>query len=75
MAVPGFAWLRWLSLTFGLASLAVPDFRLPGFRLSLASLAKRPDLGMVLDRIRNKHERAGVAEHLAAAFPGQTFRG
>ena len=39
------------------------------------TLAKRPDLGMVLDRIRNKRERAGVAEQLAAAFPGQAFRG
>lgn len=38
-------------------------------------LAKRPDLGMVLDRIRNKRERAGVAEHLAAAFPGDMFHG
>ncbi len=39
------------------------------------TLSKRPDLGMVLERIRNKRERAGVAEHLASAFPGQTFRG
>jgi carbamoyltransferase len=39
------------------------------------TLTKRPDLGFVLDRIRNKRERAGVAEHLARAFPGETFRG
>jgi len=39
------------------------------------TLSKRPDLGMVLDRIRNKRERAGVAEQLASAFPGQIFRG
>jgi carbamoyltransferase len=39
------------------------------------TLTKRPDLGMVLDRLRNKRERAGVAEHLAQAFPGQTFNG
>ena len=39
------------------------------------TLLKRPDLGMVLDRLRNKRERAGVAEHLAAAFPDQRFGG
>lgn len=39
------------------------------------TLVKRPDLGMVLDRIRNKRERAGVTEHLAEAFPGEAFRG
>ncbi len=38
-------------------------------------LTQRPDLGLVMDRIRNKRERAGVAEHLAQAFPGQTFTG
>jgi len=39
------------------------------------TLTKRPDLGMVLDRIRNKRERAGVAEQLAQAFPGTAFKG
>jgi carbamoyltransferase len=34
----------------------------------------RPDLRMVLDRLRNKRERAGVAEHLARAFPGHALR-
>jgi carbamoyltransferase len=38
-------------------------------------LTKRPDLGLVLDRIRNKREREGVEAHLARAFPGETFRG
>jgi len=38
-------------------------------------LTQRPDLGLVLDRIRNKREREGVATHLARAFPGETFRG
>lgn len=38
------------------------------------TLVKRPDLGMVMDRIRNKRERAGVTEHLAEAFPGEAFR-
>ena len=45
-----------------------------GKKLAYA-LTKRPDLGMVLDRLRNKRERAGVAEHLAAAFPDQRFGG
>jgi carbamoyltransferase len=35
---------------------------------------KRPDLGFVLDRLRNKRERAGVGEHLARAFPGEKFQ-
>jgi carbamoyltransferase len=39
------------------------------------ALLQRPDLGLVLDRIRNKKERAGAAEHLAAAFPGERFTG
>jgi len=39
------------------------------------TLLKRPDLGMVLDRIRNKRERAGVAEHLTEAFPDSKFSG
>src|SRR5207245_3154177 len=34
----------------------------------LFMLGHRPDLGMVLDRIRNKLARAGVKEHLARAF-------
>ena len=33
----------------------------------------RPDLSLVLDRIRNKRERAGVAEELVRAFPGETL--
>jgi carbamoyltransferase len=39
------------------------------------TIKTRPDLGMVLDRLRNKRERAGAAEHLARAFPGQPLRG
>lgn len=39
------------------------------------TLTKRPDLGFLLDRLRNKRERAGVAEHLATAFPGERFGG
>jgi carbamoyltransferase len=39
------------------------------------TLTNRPDLGLVLDRLRNKRERAGVGEHLATAFPGGRFGG
>jgi carbamoyltransferase len=39
------------------------------------TLARRPDLGMVLDRIRNKRERAGVEAHLHDAMPGSRFSG
>ncbi len=35
---------------------------------------RRPDLSLVLDRIRNKRERAGVAVELARAFPGESLR-
>jgi carbamoyltransferase len=34
----------------------------------------RPDLSLVVDRIRNKRERAGVGEELARTFPGQRLR-
>lgn len=37
-------------------------------------VVRRPDLSFVLDRIRNKKERAGVAEELAQVFPGESFR-
>ncbi len=39
------------------------------------TLLQRPDLGMVLDRIRNKRERAGVGDQLQRAFPDQVFSG
>jgi carbamoyltransferase len=35
---------------------------------------RRPDLSLVLDRIKNKRERSGVDEELARTFPGQTMR-
>jgi len=49
---------------------------------SLANLSKkisysvthRPDLGLVMDRIRNKQKRAGCLELLAAEFPGEKIR-
>jgi len=39
------------------------------------TLTKRPDLGMVLDRIRNKRESDGLEVHLDRAFPDQSFNG
>jgi carbamoyltransferase len=39
------------------------------------ALAKRPDLGLVLDRLRNKKERAGVRAHLERMELGGSFRG
>ncbi len=38
-------------------------------------LTRRPDLALVVDRIRNRRERAGLGEHLQAAFPDQDWRG
>lgn len=39
------------------------------------TLAKRPDIGLVLDRIKNKKERANVREELGRLFPEESFRG
>ena len=39
------------------------------------TITKRPDLGMLMDRLRNKRERAGVADYLATAFRGDVFKG
>ncbi|MEI6720389.1 MAG: carbamoyltransferase N-terminal domain-containing protein, partial [Betaproteobacteria bacterium] len=35
---------------------------------------RRPELSLVIDRIRNKSERVGVAEELQRAFPGERLR-
>ena len=39
------------------------------------ALAKRPDLSMVMDRIKNRQERANVRDELFRAFPDQRFEG
>jgi carbamoyltransferase len=44
-----------------------------GKKLAFA-VTKRPDLQMVMDRVRNKRERAGVADHIRREF-GDGFRG
>ncbi|MBE0612768.1 MAG: carbamoyltransferase [Burkholderiales bacterium] len=36
--------------------------------------ARRPDLSLILDRIRNKRERVGIAAEFARAFPGEGLR-
>jgi carbamoyltransferase len=44
-----------------------------GRKLGLV-LSSRPDLSLIVDRIRNKRARAGVMEELERAFPGQRIR-
>jgi len=39
------------------------------------TLINRPDLRMVLDRIKNKRVRQSIDSQLAAAFPSQRFKG
>ncbi len=38
------------------------------------ALLKRPDLSLILDRLRNKREREGIDGHLARAFPDTALR-
>jgi carbamoyltransferase len=38
-------------------------------------VTRRPDLGLILDRIRNKQKRAGVGAELETCFPGEQFAG
>ena len=39
------------------------------------TLAHRPDLNLVLERIRNKKERLGIKDYLAESFPEDEFTG
>jgi len=39
------------------------------------TLTQRPDLGLVLDRLRNKSKRDSLKTHLLRAFPEQIFNG
>lgn len=39
------------------------------------TIAKRPDFGLMVDRIRNKKERANVSEELTRTFQGESFSG
>jgi carbamoyltransferase len=39
------------------------------------SLLRRPDIALILDRVRNQAKRQSVDSELTAAFPGQSFTG
>lgn len=39
------------------------------------TLIKRPEMGMILDRIRNKKERSSLSDRFASFFPGELFKG
>lgn len=39
------------------------------------TLGNCPDLGLVMDRLRNKRERSGLADHITKAFPNDKFTG
>src|SRR5688572_27625025 len=39
------------------------------------TVANRPDMRLVLDRIKNKKERKGISEILATGFGAEQFRG
>ena len=38
-------------------------------------LTKRPDLRLVLERLRNRRDRSGIRDYLRAAFPDQIYEG
>ena len=38
------------------------------------SVTHRPDLSLVMDRIRNKKKRAGILDLIAAEFPGEEIK-
>ncbi|MDB4020998.1 hypothetical protein N8Z80_03080 [Litorivicinus sp.] len=39
------------------------------------TLKKRPGLGFLIDRLKNKKQRLAISEELAIAFPGESFIG
>lgn len=39
------------------------------------TLKKRPELGLIMDRLKNAKERCSIESELAAAFPEQAFNG
>jgi carbamoyltransferase len=50
------------------------DPRAHWWRKAAFALRQRPDPRLVLDRLRNRRARAGIAAHLADAAPGQVLR-
>src|SRR5688572_28941882 len=51
------------------------DGRANVVRKALFALQKRPELKLVLDRVRNARKRASVEQELERAFPGDPFAG
>jgi carbamoyltransferase len=51
------------------------DSRAHRLRKAAYVVAHPPNLGLLLDRLRNRHKRAGVRELLARMLPGDEFRG
>jgi carbamoyltransferase len=51
------------------------DSRANFFRKIRYVATQRPNLGLVLERLRNRRKREGILELLAKAFPDQSFRG
>lgn len=39
------------------------------------TLKKRPELGLIMDRLKNQNERRSIEQELTAAFPDQPFNG
>ena len=39
------------------------------------TLKKRPELGLIMDRLKNQNERRSIEQELQAAFPEQMFKG
>ena len=39
------------------------------------TLKKRPELGLIIDRLKNQKERRSIEQELTHAFPGQKFQG
>ena len=39
------------------------------------SIKQRPDLNLILDRVRNRKERIGIEQELASSFPNESFSG
>jgi len=39
------------------------------------TLKKRPELGLIMDRLKNQNERRSIEQELKAAFPDQSFDG
>jgi carbamoyltransferase len=39
------------------------------------ALRRRPDIGLILDRVRNQAKRQSIESELARAFPGASFQG